>query len=158
MSEISDATHYSIADTIAAGVYPDCVHLDVQFSDDRAPFSELYDDLNLIHYYHNPGSATADVAAGHLTVPLNARLTCPISDGSETASRQRNITGPYGHVPHDRALDGPTKVEARVATYDIDATGNVISSAFRLSSNPDRTYRALARLARLAASKIDAPQ
>lgn len=147
MSEISASTHHAVSEMIESGEFPDIVWTKTTPYDDGR-YVQLWDQANGIYFCHNPGIPKRPQNASG--VMLNAELAYPITDGGPVAYRKWVITGPDSRTPHPAYLDGPTGAEALVAKIEFDEFDREISYETRFSSDPDNTYRSLARLAKIA--------
>lgn len=152
MSEIANDTHQAIADIITTCNLPESVWRETLPQLDGSIYAQIYDADNNIYFWHNPG--TPEGARRNNPNLLNSSLTYPVVDGN-TAIREWIIEGPDKRNPHDSLLDGPTGTEASISIFDYDGAGNIIEVKQRFSRNPDRTYRALAQLAKIATLKAN---
>jgi hypothetical protein len=145
MSEVTPQTHAAIAETVSSGL-PETAWSEVDAHDDGSVYARFQDSNTGIYYFHQPG--TPEGFDGHSRVILQSHLTYPITE-DRSMRREWIVEGPDHRNPHESYLDGPTGTEASVTMFEANQNGNITRSAHRFSTNPDRTYRALARLAKL---------
>ena len=146
MPAINAEAYASIAETISS--VPGNAYTELIPYDDGSVFARLiYGEIssNRIYYFHQPGNAASPNR--HDAVMLQASLGYSIGD-NPIAAHQWTVIGPDDRSPHYSNYDSPTGKETYVEMSEYIG-GKRVKHAERFSTNPDRTYKAMARLARM---------